>query len=484
MTGPTRLSAADLLAALRAGTVTSAGLVEAFLGRIARLDPHLHAVVRLHPDARRQAAAADAARARGEPLGPLHGLPLTIKDGFRVGGVRTTFGVPGAPLITQPGDCEVVRRVRAAGAVVLGRTALPLAMFDWQCRTPLRAECNNPLDPRRTPGGSSGGSAAALAAHLTPLEIGSDLAGSIRYPAHCCGVTSLRASVGLLPISDIGPDGRTPTAPSAVSVGPMARTLADLRLLAEVMLADDDRNKAPPPPPGDRLRVAVTPRPTDVVPDDATLAALDRFADRLRAAGHAVTVLDAPPFPFADGFALWGLLVGAEMRRAMPLPLRVAPVNRLAAHFLVTHRLGRGRMSDWTLRGVRATPADYRAGLARQAELRERVAAFFGRFDLWALPVSPGPALVRQPLGRPIRHRGEAVPYADYLGGYLCPTAVVGTPAVTFPVGAGEGGMPVGVQVHAARFADRWLVRAAENHLAGMMVPPQLGVDSGRPPNN
>ena len=458
MTDPTRLSAVELAAALRRGDLTSVDATDAFLRRIARLNPHLHAVVRLNPLARREAAAADAATGS---RGPLHGVPLTLKDSYRVAGSRTGYGVPGAALITKPGDCELVRRLRAAGAVVLGRTAVPLAMFDWQCRTPLGQECVNPLDRRRTPGGSSGGAAAALAAHFTPLELGSDLAGSIRYPCHCCGVVGLRASTGLLPTSDLVPDGQTPSAPSHLSVGPMARTLPDLRLIWDVLLADDDRDRAPPPPAGDRLRVAVLPQLRELPTDRATAGAFGRFADRLRAAGHAVTVLAEPPFDFADTFALYGLLVGYEMRQAMPPPLRLGPVARAAAHFMLRHRMGRGPLADHACRGVAATAAEYQAGLTRQADLRAAMGQFFERFDLWALPVSPSAAVVRQPPGRPVRGR----PYSDYLGTYLCPPTTLGTPSVTLPIGRDEEGLPVAAQVHAARFADRWLVRAAAEHL-------------------
>src|SRR5207253_4466223 len=141
-----------------------------------------------------------------------------------VAGLRSTFGLPHLRFYRPAADCGVVARLRRAGAVILGRTAVPFACFDWQCRPPLARECVNPLDPARTPGGSSGGAAAALAARFTPLELGTDQAGSIRYPAHCCGVFGLRTTVGLVPADDILSPGK-PLFSSIISVGPMARSV-------------------------------------------------------------------------------------------------------------------------------------------------------------------------------------------------------------------------------------------------------------------
>jgi len=449
-------------------------VVSAFLDRIARHDHRVRAVADLDPaGALRQAEAADRAVADGLPLGPLHGVPMTIKDGFRVAGSRSSFGLPHLKLYRPSADCEVIARLRRAGAVILGRTAVPFACFDWQCRPPLARECVNPLDPARTPGGSSGGAAAALAARFTPLELGTDVAGSIRYPAHCCGVFGLRTTVGLVPAADIGPPPGKPLFPSVLSVGPMARSVGDLGLLLSALLPDRDDREATPSV-GGRLRVAVTPSVEGAVPDTASAAALAGFAGRLADAGHEVAVLDRPPFDFEEGYAVWGLVAGFEMRQQFPAPLRNGLAMRAFAAWFLNYRLGGGPLTTHFRRGLLASEAEYREGLARRDELVRAVDAFLSRYDLWVLPVSPGVAIRRQRPGRPIRTTTSLVPYSRFLGQYLCPTAAVGTPALVVPAGLGEGGLPVGVQVHGPWFSDRWLVGVAGPHLAAAGVETPL----------
>lgn len=469
----TELPATRLAVEIRTGRLRSAEVTAAFLDRIARLDHRVRALVFFDAaGARRQAEAADRAVAAGVPLGPLHGVPMTVKDGFRVAGLRSSFGLPHLRFYRPAADCEAVARLRRAGAVIMGRTAVPFACFDWQCRPPLARECVNPLDPARTPGGSSGGAAAALAARFTPLELGTDVAGSIRYPAHCCGVYGLRTTVGLVPAGDIGPPPGVPLLPSVLSVGPMARSVGDLGLLLSALLPGRDPREVTPAT--GRLRVATTPAVEGALPDAASAGAARGFARRLADAGHEVAVLDRPPFDFEEGYAVWGLVAGYEMRQQFPALLRNRLAMRAFAAWFLAYRLGHGPLTTFFRRGLLASEAEYREALAVRDELVRAVDGFFGRHDLWVLPASPGVAIRRQRPGRPIRTTGGPVPYSRFLGQYLCPTAVVGTPALVVPAGCGEGGLPVGVQVHGPRFADRWLVGVAGPHLAAAGIEPPL----------
>jgi amidase len=398
---------------------------------------------------------------------------MTVKDGFGVAGLRSTFGLPHLRFYRPAADCEAVARLRRAGAVILGRTAVPFACFDWQCRPPLARECVNPLDPARTPGGSSGGAAAALAARFTPLELGTDVAGSIRHPAHCCGVVGLRTTVGLVPAADIGPPPGKPVCPSVISVGPMARSVGDLGLLLSALLPDRDAREVTPAADS-RLRVAITPAVEGAPPDAASAEAVRGFARRLADAGHEVTTPGQPPFDFEEGYTVWGLVAGYEMKQQFPAVLRGRLAMRAFAAWFLAYRLGGGPLTTHFRRGLLASEAEYREALGRRDELVRAVDAFLGRHDLWVLPASPGVAIRRQRPGRPIRTAGGPVPYSRFLGQYLCPTAVVGTPALVVPAGVGEGGMPVGVQVHAPRFSDRWLVDVAGPHLEAAGVEPPL----------
>ena len=223
-------SATELLADLRGGKVTSTELTETYIRRIEQYDSQLNAVVvRDFERARKAAEAADAARGNG---GLLLGLPITLKESINVSGLGTTCGVPEWKGFVSQHDSPAWARLRAAGAVLLGKTNVPPMLADWQSANPVYGRANNPWDLGRTPGGSSGGSAAALAAGLTGLEVGSDIGGSIRVPAAFCGVYGHRPSETLLPKSGQFPLPPLPNSAVVMGVqGPLARGAADLELV-------------------------------------------------------------------------------------------------------------------------------------------------------------------------------------------------------------------------------------------------------------
>jgi amidase len=248
-------SATELAADLRSGALGSREVLEVLLDRVDRLDGPVNSVVTVDADrARREAAAADDALARGVEPGPLHGLPMTVKDSWQTAGMRTTSGAPELADFVPDVDAWPVARLRAAGAVIFGKTNLPLYAGDLQSYNEVFGTTTNPFDASRTAGGSSGGSAAAVACGFTPLELGSDIGGSIRLPAHMSGVMGHKSSYGIVPAHGQipGPPGSLTQADLAVA-GPMARSVADLELALDV-LAGPDRWNAPawrlelPPP--------------------------------------------------------------------------------------------------------------------------------------------------------------------------------------------------------------------------------------------
>jgi amidase len=226
--------ASDAARMLRRGERSSRELTAALLARIEAVNPRLNAVVELRAEqALAEAAAADEATARGDELGPLHGLPMTVKESFDVAGLHTTWGNPAFRDHVATADATVVRRLRQAGAIVVGKTNVAFMLGDFgQTANQLYGLTNNPWDAARTPGGSSGGAAAAVAAGLSFLEYGSDLVGSIRLPASYCGVYGLKPSVGVVPLTGFQPPG-PPAGPSDMTymgaVGPLARSAGDLR---------------------------------------------------------------------------------------------------------------------------------------------------------------------------------------------------------------------------------------------------------------
>src|SRR5262245_21049600 len=326
MTGPLHadpcdLPARELAARLRRRQVSAREALEAHLERIERLDPALHAVVSLDADlASRQAEAADAALARGEAFGPFHGVPMTLKDAHDVAGLRTTAGTPALDHVPDE-DGTVAARLRSAGAVITGHTNAAAWLAD-PCQTvnPLFGRTSNPWDPDRTPGGSSGGAAAALAAGLTPLEVGSDLAGSIRLPAHFCGVYGLKTTEHRVPLTGfLRPPGDAPRPVRIMScLGPMARDLGDLELALAIIAGPDGRGGHVPPvpvagPPRPRLadlRLAVAPTLPGPPVAGAVREQVERVAARVSDAGARVEErLPELDWDALDG--LFGDLVGA-----------------------------------------------------------------------------------------------------------------------------------------------------------------------------
>ena len=227
----TRMPARELAGLIRAREVSPVEAVEAYLRRIESVNPALNAVVTLAPDALEHARESEAAVMRGEPLGLLHGVPLTVKDTIDVRGLRTTCGSRVRAEYVPEEDAPAVARLRAAGAIILGKTNCPEFALDYTSENPLFGRTNNPHDLERTPGGSSGGCAAAVAACLTAASLGSDLAGSIRIPAHFCGVAGLKPTAGRVPGG-----GHTPPMSGlhslGATLGPLARAVEDLELFS------------------------------------------------------------------------------------------------------------------------------------------------------------------------------------------------------------------------------------------------------------
>ena len=303
-------SATTLVEGLQSQQWSSETLTRYFLQRIEALNPDLHAVHFVNANAIAEAQALDARRAQGDALPPLAGLPMTLKDAFAVAGERTTYGLWLYKNHHSKKDAQVVNSLKQAGLVFLGRSAVPTASFDWNCRNQLFTECVHPEQSDYSPGGSSGGAAAALAAGLTPLELGSDLGGSIRYPAHCCGVYGIRLSEGWVPFGDVGPNGKR-SFRHLGACGPMANHLEDLALVLDLFANDfPDRRLKPfsqvSALPSQRpLRIAYSYGVAGLPCDTATRSALQAQVSRLQglvldgrdnlSAGAAIELVETQP---------------------------------------------------------------------------------------------------------------------------------------------------------------------------------------------
>ncbi len=322
-------TAGELARMIAARQVTSAEVVEAHLERIAAVNPQVNAIVRVLADeARAGAALADQAVRRGDALGPLHGVPCTVKENIDMAGLPTTWGVPALAGAVVPQDAPVVQRMRAAGAIPIGRTNLPDMGLRVSTDSSLHGITRNPWNPLRTAGGSSGGVAVALATGMSPIGLGNDIGGSLRNPASACGIASIRPSAGRVPDAGFVPAEDRLLAVQLMQVqGPMARRIADVRLGLQVLMGAHPRDPwsitAPlaGPPAGKPIRVAVVAAPPGGSCDPIISGVVRRAADTLANAGY--DVVEACPPRYEEVVATWARLLLGDFASVMAqlLPL-------------------------------------------------------------------------------------------------------------------------------------------------------------------
>ncbi|HPA83962.1 MAG TPA: amidase [Deltaproteobacteria bacterium] len=462
---------------IRTGRISSTEAVEAYLEQIERHNPGLNAIVTLDAEgARKRAREADEALKRGEIWGPLHGVPVTFKDNYATAGLRTTNSHPPLAEYVPDFDATVVERIRKAGAVILGKTNLPQIAMDYQTRSPVFGVANNPWDVNRTPGGSTGGGAAAVAAGMTALCMGNDIGGSIRIPSHFCGIYGIKPTENL-----VSKHGISPGMPRMDSVGyrsvrhlacsgPLARSIEDLILSLRIIAGPDLKDQDVPvvclddPPPREMkdLRIAWTDDFGGITVTEETSRAIQEFAGRLARAG--CTVERAQPENF-DPEMVWG-----TYGRIMDMEL--GPYNPPLMRF-VNFLFGWSYRKDVPMiRMVYPITFDkYMTDLTRRDALTASLEEFLQEWDVWVTPVSTTPAY---PHIEPKTYFG---PYPVYTQGvsvdgteinYLVANSayttvfnLTGSPVVVTPIAYTEDGMPIGVQIAGKRWRDMELLTIA-----------------------
>jgi amidase len=458
------LPAYRLMERILAKTLRPTDLLEAYLARIHRFDDALNAVVVRQEDvARRRAEAADQALARGEIWGPLHGLPITVKESFDVAGLPSTFGLTTLRDNVAQADSAAVARLAAAGANVLGKTNVPVQLADWQSANPIYGATRNPWDMGRSPGGSSGGSAVALAAGLSALELGSDIGGSIRMPAHFCGVWGHKPSLGLVPGRGHAQPGNV--APADMTVhGPLARSARDLALALSLLAgAEDDAGGVTLHPPSGRrpqdYRVALLANDPDFPVDSAVADGLRAAAESLSRIG--VTVIETRPadIPSRACYETYiYLLRGATSGRQTDQEFAEAAQG--AAGLDPADRSYRALM-------LRANSMTHRDWLGFNQQRYGFIAAwrrFFADFDALLCPVASTPAFPvvfdTPKHARTVTVDGRELPSAnDYF--WLGLASLSYLPATTVPVALSPEGLPIGAQILGAFGADRTCLELA-----------------------
>jgi amidase len=458
--GPCELPARVLARRLRRRQLTAVEALEAHLQRIEERNPALNAVVSLDADrARKLAEAADAALRRDEIRGPLHGVPMTLKDAHDAAGLRTTVGTAELDRIADE-DGTVAARLRAAGAILIGRTNVAAWLGDpLQTTNPVLGRTCNPWDPERTPGGSSGGAAAALAAGMTPLEVGSDLAGSIRLPACFCGVYGLKTTEHRVPFTGFfrQPDGVPRSVRILSCLGPMARDLGDLELALRVIAGPDGQDGDVPPVPLDSrrrlrlqdLRLAVAPALPGGKIAKGIRQRIERVAAQASDAGARVEE-SLPDIDWEDLYKLFGDLVATITGLFSP----------------GAHLRDEQRKLSW-----------YFAALERRDRLAAAWQRFFVGFDGLILAPAATNAFTHREPGTPVEVDGEAVSYWE-IGSAQAICNLTGLPGLAVPAGLDEQGLPVGIQIAGPLWSELRLLeiaRALERAgvLPGFQAPPR-----------
>jgi len=477
-------TATELSAALAAKKVSAVELAQDAIGRIERHDGKINAIcVRDFERGLDAARAADASRARGETR-PLLGIPLTVKESYNIAGLPTTWGFPAQKDFVPGEDALSISRVRGAGGVILGKTNIPVGLGDWQSYNDIYGTTNNPYDLGRTPGGSSGGSAAALAAGYGPLSLGSDIGGSLRVPAFHCGVYAHKPTFALVPSRGHTPPPFPPLPfdRDLAVIGPMARSAADLSLLLDVIAGPDpmEIGKAytlalPPPRHGALKNFRVLVVDTDpVLPTNAAVrAAIDRLAANL---GKADVKIERQS-PLLPDFAASSRLY---MRMLMSfLGATFAPEIYAGAHEAAT-KLAPDDISlaAERLRGIALSHRDWVLAEGGRARLRAQWRELFKSFDAVICPVMPTPAYPHdhspEQETRRINIDGKDYVYPDQLAWPGIAT-LPGLPATAIPIGLSQEGLPVGVQIVGPWLEDRTPLKLAElieREFGGFVRPP------------
>lgn len=436
-------TATELAEAICERQVSAMEVLEAHLAHIAKHNPPLNAIVTLDAErARQRAKAADAALACGETWGPLHGVPLTLKDVHAVAGMRTTAGFEPLADYVPPEDGSAAARLISAGAIIMGKTNMPVMAGDFQSQNPIFGRTNNPWNTDRTPGGSSGGAGAAVAAGLVPLDIGSDIGGSIRIPAHFCGVYGLKPTehrvslVGHIP----GLPGSPRAARIMAVIGPLARHIDDLELAFRIIAGPDGRDTDLPPvplkfedsPPFQGLRIAWTSTFPGAPAAEEIREAIGSLAAELARLGSRVEER-LPEVDFIQQRALFWELVDYVITVFQPQPESAVPISL----------------------------ASYLKALDKRDSFIMAWEHFFDNWDALLCPVAMTTAFEHRPPETPFIIDGEQVPYWGMIN-HCCPFNLTGHPVIVVPLAQDRNGLPIGVQIVGRRWSEERLLAIAK----------------------
>ncbi len=476
MSSLTFTCAHELARMIRDRKVSAVEVLDAYLTQIGKHNSKLNAICTLDENARARAKLADEALARGENWGSLHGVPITIKDIFETAGLRTTAGyIPLKDYVPQQ-DATVVARLRAAGAIILGKTNMAELAGDYQSTNSLFQRVNNPWNLDYTAGGSSGGSAAAVAAGLSPLDLGNDIAGSVRQPAHFCGVYGLKPTDRR--ISTAGQIPEVPGMPVCIrqmmTVGCFARSLEDIRLCFSLIAGVDLRRPDVPPVPLDTpsgkslqsLKIAWIDEWIEVPVQSEIRAAMAAIAQKLSQAGAQIERWLPKDFDLSKNLNLYGRIAAYvniyaqpinryNLSRSLKLIFRTATQGDKALRKL-------GNFSSFLTELLNPSLKGYFEALTERDRFIAQMDEALEPWDVWLTPVAATPAFTHRPAWSAVDIDGKLYPHGVANGAYTMPFNLSGHPAVVIPIGQTQNGLPIGMQIVGKRWREIELLAIAQ----------------------
>ena len=479
-------TASQLAQMIRDKEVSAVEVLEAYLAQINKHNDKLNAIATLNVErARVRAIEADEALARGENWGVLHGVPVTVKDALETKGLLTTCNDKSLANYIPQQDAIAVERLLAAGAIIMAKTNCANLAGDHQTNGAVFGRANNPWNLDYTPGGSTGGGAAAVAAGLSPLELGSDGGGSIRQPAHCCGVFGFKPTDRLVPTKGHLPElPGYPNIRHVLTIGALARSVEDLQLCLSVIAGADSRQPEIPPvnleTPSNKslssLRIAWTCELGNLTVDKKIKLALTNFVTQLAEAGCQLEQ-QIPQFDCDLAWQTYGESYGQEILTASPTITWGNVLQALKMNYYKTRVHRQYRNSPLERGFLKAFPLDlnkYMKALTIRDRLITQMDNFIADWDAYLCPVSSITAFPHQPKGRPIEVNKIKLPYTTACGGYATLFNFTGHPVVVIPIKT-EAGLPIGVQIVGKRWQDLELLAIAEKidqTIGGFRQPP------------
>lgn len=475
------LPANEIVSRIKSKKTTVVEVINAFLNQIERFNPRLNAIIdqRDRGDILREAVEKDAEITNGKELGLLHGLPLTIKDSFLVKGMKNSNGDPLLRKYIADEDCELVRRLKAEGAIIIGKTNVPLYCIDWQSTNSWNGRTNNPYDMSRVAGGSSGGAAVAVSAGFSPLELAADVGGSVRVPAHFNGICGLRPTENYL--SNRGhlkgpnkPQGRR----HILTAGPLGKNVDDVMLMMNA-LGNNLKYRLPELPDIDfdkleswdrqPLKIAVSPTMNGVEIDAEYLELFNNFIDKLRGENHQMKECH-PAYDEKKAYVECSKLVGFEFGINNPkVPLLSTLIYAFIRLKYRDHLWAKGMAL-----GQRLSNSKYARAIDFKDEFSGIYDDFLSENDVWITPVCAFEAYKHQRAGIPFTINGKKVGYTEAMASFNFTSAFSGHPIAVIPIGVKKNGMPVGVQIHARKWSDKRLLEIAryfEQFTDGFQAP-------------